>query len=231
MLKEKLLKRKKLIAASLLLLIILIAAVVRLSTQEEAEPYAVADGSTASPTLVSQIQQCSRLYTAEYKVHKIITHSDTMKLHGKAMGRDISLSLPGGKRKVAIPVDATLKAYIDFSSFGEENVIHDGEKIEIILPQPHVMLTSTTIDHAGVKQYVAALRSSFSDEELASYQKKGRDAIISDIPSLGILDTARRSAAQQLIPIITRMGYRMEDVTITFIDNDKEKGGLTWFLD
>lgn len=225
-------KRTKLIVASVLLLLILLASVLMLSMRWQAEPYSVvADDSAPSPSLVSQIQQCSRLYSAEYKVHKIITHSDTMKLRGRALGKDISLSLPGGKRKVAIPVDATLKAYIDFSTFGEENIIRNGNKIEIILPQPHVMLTSTSIDHASVRQYVAALRSNFTDEELATYQQKGRDAIIRDIPSLGILDTARRSAAQQLIPIISRLGYNMEDITITFIEKDKEKGGLTWFLD
>ena len=32
------------------------------------------------PMLILQIQKCARLYTAEYKVHKIITHSDQLKL-------------------------------------------------------------------------------------------------------------------------------------------------------
>ena len=34
------------------------------------------------PTMVMQIQKCTRLYTAEAHVHKIITHDDQFKLKG-----------------------------------------------------------------------------------------------------------------------------------------------------
>ena len=45
----------------------------------------------------------------------------------------------GSNRKVAIPMDATLKAYVDFSGFSAKNVNRQGDKIEIILPDPKVM--------------------------------------------------------------------------------------------
>lgn len=168
------------------------------------------------PTMVMQIQKCSKLYTTEVHVHKIITHDDQLKLNGSFMKKDFSINLPLGKRKIAIPMDATLKAYIDFSNFSEENVHKKGQKIEIILPDPRVTLTSTRINHEEIKQYVALTRSNFSDEELASYSQQGRDAIIHDINSLGIIDLARESAARTLIPMIEQMGYREEDITISF---------------
>ena len=65
------------------------------------------------PTLVMQIQKCSKLYTAECKMHKIVTHDDKVSLHGKFMETDYNIDLPVGSRKVAIPMDATIKAYID----------------------------------------------------------------------------------------------------------------------
>ena len=34
------------------------------------------------PLMITQIQRCSRLYTAEYRLHKIIHHADTKKLEG-----------------------------------------------------------------------------------------------------------------------------------------------------
>ena len=50
------------------------------------------DGGGASidtiPMMVQQIKECSRLYTAEYKVHKIITHSDTCLLYTSPSPRD-----------------------------------------------------------------------------------------------------------------------------------------------
>lgn len=168
------------------------------------------------PMMVMQIQKCSKLYTAEYKVHKIITHDDKMKLNGSFMKKDFSIHLPLGSRKIAIPMDATLKAYIDFADFNEDNVKRQGDKIEIILPDPHVTLTSTRINHDEIKQYVALTRSRFSDEELSSYERQGREAIIKDIPSMGMMDMARESAARTLIPMIEQMGFEESNITISF---------------
>ncbi len=168
------------------------------------------------PMMVMQIQKCSKLYTAEYKVHKIITHDDKMKLNGSFMKKDFSINLPLGSRKIAIPMDATLKAYIDFADFNEDNVKRQGDKIEIILPDPHVTLTSTRINHNEIKQYVALTRSRFSDEELSSYERQGREAIIKDIPSMGMMDMARESAARTLIPMIEQMGFEESNITISF---------------
>ncbi|EFA98392.1 hypothetical protein HMPREF9019_2168 [Hoylesella timonensis CRIS 5C-B1] len=166
--------------------------------------------------MVMQIQKCSKLYTAEYKVHKIITHDDKMKLNGSFMKKDFSINLPLGSRKIAIPMDATLKAYIDFADFNEDNVKRQGDKIEIILPDLHITLTSTRINHDEIKQYVALTRSRFSDEELSSYERQGREAIIKDIPSMGMMDMARESAARTLIPMIEQMGFEESNITISF---------------
>ena len=193
------------------------------------------DGGGASidtiPMMVQQIKECSRLYTAEYKVHKIITHSDTSKISATVLGQKLNLNLPGGRRKVAIPIDAVLKAYIDFSNFSEDNVRSEGGKIYIDLPNPHVIITSSKIDHEGIKKYVSIIRSDFSDEELALYEKQGRQDIINDIPNLGILNTARRSAASQLLPLISMLGIPQENIVITFVEPSEEKGGLTWKMD
>ena len=168
------------------------------------------------PTMVMQIQKCSRLYTTEYQMHRIITHSDTKQLTGSIMSRKFTIDLPVGQRQVAIPVNATLKAYVDFSNFSEDNIRRSGDKIEIILPDPQIVLTSTKVDHKEVKQYVALLRSNFTDAELTRYQREGRDSIISDIPRLGIVEGARQSSARTIIPIIEQLGYKKENITVTF---------------
>ena len=183
------------------------------------------------PMMVQQIKECSRLYTAEYKVHKIVTHSDTSQVSASILGQKVSVQLPGGRRKVAIPIDATLKAYIDFSEFSDEDVRSEGGKVYINLPNPHVVMTSSKIDHDGIKKYVSIIRSDFSDEELALYEKQGRENIISDIPNLGILSTARRSAATQLLPLISMLGIKQENIVISFVEPSEEKGGLTWIMD
>lgn len=168
------------------------------------------------PTLVMQAQRQSRLYTTEYHIHKVITHDDQLALKGKLLGHDYNMALPLGKRKIAIPVDATVKAYIDFADFSERNVRRDTSHIEITLPDPHIVLSATRVNHDDIKEYVALMRRNFSDAELASYEQQGRRAIIADIASTDILESARVGAANVLVPMLQQLGYRPENITITF---------------
>ena len=168
------------------------------------------------PVLVTQIQKCNRLYTAEAHVHKIITHDDQLNLKGSIFKKSFNIHVPGSNRKAAIPMDATVKAYIDFQGFSEKNVNRKGDKIEIILPDPKMTLTSSKIDHNGVKQYVSLTRSNFSDAELAQLEQQGRASIIRDIPNLDLTEQAQLSAANTLIPMLKDMGFKEENIKISF---------------
>lgn len=171
------------------------------------------------PQMVMQIQQCSRLYTTEVKVHKIVTHDDVVRLKGNLMNKQFNIPLPLGDRKIAIPMDATLKAYIDFSEFDERSIERDGDKITILLPDPQVVLTSSKINQKEIKEYVGIVRAHFSDSEMSNYEQQGRMAIINSIPEMHIVETAQANAARVLVPIIVQMGYREEDITIAFRKN------------
>ena len=168
------------------------------------------------PMLVTQVQQCSRLYTTEYHIHKIITHDDKTKLSGSFMKQNFSVTLPLGDRRIAIPMDATLKAYIDLSGFSDKNIQRQGKELLITLPDPKIVLTSTKINHKEVKEYVALTRHNFTDAELTSYEAQGRKQIIASIPQMGIIEQAQESAARQLVPIFTAMGYKESDITVSF---------------
>ena len=171
------------------------------------------------PMLVMQIQKCARLYTTEYHIHKIVTHDDVLKLKGNLLSKDIDVTLPLGERKIAIPMDATLKAYIDFSDFSERNIERHGDKITIVLPDPQVVLTSSKINQHESREYVGLVRSQFTDKELSSYEQQGRQAILNSVPRLGIKQQAQANAARVLVPMLTEMGYREENVTIAFRRN------------
>lgn len=168
------------------------------------------------PTLVQQVRKCSRLYTTEYRIHKIVTHDDVLRLKGQLLRQDFDIPLPLGERKIAIPMDATIKAYIDFSNFSEQNVERDGDRITILLPDPQVVLTSSKINRDEIREYVGLTRSHFSDKELTGYEQQGREAILKSIPGLGIEETARENAARVLVPLLTDMGYDERNVTIAF---------------
>ena len=204
------------------------------SGEQEEQSATAYQGIDTVPMLIMQIQKCSRLYTTEYHIHKIITHDDVVKLQGSLLKQSIDISLPLGERKVAIPMDATLKAYIDFGNFSEKNIERNGQKIVIVLPDPKVEMTSSKIDQHQIRSYVGLVRAGFSDAEMTRYEQQGREAIIQSIPRLGITETARENAAQALVPLLQKMGYREEDITIAFrkefrpydiLDIVKMKGG------
>lgn len=175
-----------------------------------------ASSDDAFHSFIMQVQQCSRIYTTEIKIHKIVTHDDVIRLKGTVLAQDFNIKMPLGDRKIAIPMDATLKAYVDMSGFSEKNVERDGQKIIITLPDPQVTLTSSKIDQKGIKEYIGLVRSHFTDAEMSDYEQQGRAAIISSIPQLGIIPTAQENAARVLVPLITQMGYQEQNIVIQF---------------
>ena len=181
-------------------------------TMPEEQPVAI----DTIPMLVMQIQKCARLYTTEYHIHKIVTHDDVLKLKGNLLSKDIDVTLPLGERKIAIPMDATLKAYIDFSQFSEKNIERSGDKITILLPEPKVVMTSSKINQKEIREYVALSRAHFSDAEMTNYEQQGRAAIIQSIPQLGIFEIARENSARILVPMLTELGYQEENITIAY---------------
>ena len=184
--------------------------------REEQQPAADYQSIDTLPMLIMQIQKCSRLYTTEFHIHKIVTHDDVVKLQGSLLKQSINIRLPLGDRKVAIPMDATLKGYIDFSDFSEKNVERNGRKITIVLPDPKVELTSSKINQEEIRTFVGLVRAGFSDAEMTSYEQQGREAIIQSIPRLGITERARESAARTLVPLIEQLGFEEQDITIAF---------------
>lgn len=175
------------------------------------------------PMMVMQIQKCSRLYTAEYKIHKVVTYDDVKRLKGSVLSHDFDFKLPLGDRKIAIPMDAKMKAYIDFSQFSERNVRRDGQRVIITLPDPKVVLTSSKIDQRNIREYVDLTRSHFSDAEMANFEQQGRAAIIASIPRMGILETARDGAARVIVPMIAQMGYDERNIVVEFSHTFGEK--------
>lgn len=207
--------KKHLLSLSIVWMILALSVSCGNETPQEPEDIA----TDTMPSLVMQIQKTSRLYTTEYHIHKIVTHDDVVRLKGNLLNQKFDIPLPLGERKIAIPIDATLKAYIDFSDFSEKNVERDGEHITILLPDPKVVLTSSKINQKDVREYVGLTRSQFTDKELSSYEQQGRQSVLNNIPAMDILPTAQANAARVLVPMLTQMGYKEENITIAFRKN------------
>ena len=162
--------------------------------------------------LIFRIQNCSRLYTTEYKIHKIITHEDqkVLKMGGFKIG------IPLTDRHIAIPMDATLKAYVDLGTFSEKSIKTDGEHILITLPDPHVEVTSTMVDHDNTLTHNSFISSNYTAKEQEQLPRKGLKSITENILETDILENAKLSATRTIVPMLTHMGYKEENIRITF---------------
>lgn len=175
--------------------------------------------SVARPSteaLVLGVSRQARLYTSEFEVHKIVTHSDEPRIQGKVLGVPINIKAKPGDRKIAIPIDVTLKGYVDFSRFSARNVVRTDSSLIIILPDPRIIATATKIDNRGTRQYIDPLRSRYDDAEITAYARQGADSILSHVGRLGLVEQTRRSATARLVPLLRRMGYEDEAVIVRF---------------
>ena len=168
--------------------------------------------------LLTTIHECSKLYTVEYDIHKVVLHEDTLKVNGKFLQHDFSIDVPQSTRHIAIPMDPTIKAYIDMSTIGEQQIVRRDSQIVVLLPTPQAVLTSSQINHSEVKQYVALFGKKFSDAELSSYEKQGREAIVEDMPQQQIKADAMQAAVRLLVPMLERMGYAEKNIRIVYRD-------------
>lgn len=166
--------------------------------------------------VLRQARQCARLYTNAYEIHKIITLSDDARLKGKILIFPIDMKLPTGERKIAMPIDVSMRASIDLSKLTETDVKRDAGGVRIILPDPEITVTASKIDNKSVVQYVGPLRNSFSDEELVNMARQGRDSIVSHLDKAKIVEESRLSAANTLLPMLHKLGFSAENTSIEF---------------
>lgn len=217
-----------------ILFIIMIAMLTSCTKQEVGQPEDEKVDERVS--IATEISRQSRLYTSEYVVHKIVTHNDLKQLRGSFLGMQFKQELPLGERKIAIPIDVVLQAYIDLSQIREEDIeiIQNstfkvqkgkddtpplegkGEVLHITLPDPRIVITSSKVDNEGIRTHVSWLRSDFRDEELTDFAQQGVASVLRTVPRMGIIESARQNAASLLIPLLTDMGYTQERIVVTF---------------
>lgn len=95
-----------LLLAMAILALVLVMCNSRLEHTDASQPVSTVQGVDTVPMLITQVQKCAKLYTAEYHVHKIVTHDDVVRLKGTLLKRGFDIKMPVGDRKIAIPIDA-----------------------------------------------------------------------------------------------------------------------------
>lgn len=205
----------------LLLLSLLIGVSLSTGCSRSEEPAEASTDSTAEKVdskrlLVMTVRGCSRLYLTEMHIRKLVTFTDEPSVKGTVLGMPVDVPTRWGKRRIAIPLDVTLKAYVDMAAFDETNVERTDSTLTLTLPDIRIMATASKIDNAGIRQYVDFARSYYTDAEITKFAQQGEQSILSHLSQYGLEQEAQRSAARQLLPLLQGLGYKDGNVNVRF---------------
>lgn len=137
------------------------------------------------------------LYTAEATAKVFVESSDSPE----------SIRRYFGERVIIIPVEANVKAGINLHEI--EDIKISGKTLYITLPEPIIEIESTRIDHSGITSSVTGIRDSFSEAEITSLSKAGREKIEEKLPELGLIEPAIIQAEQTIRGIASQLGLEV----------------------
>lgn len=150
----------------------------------------------------------SELALSEYEISKIVRHNDT------------TIWQIFGDRKLLISCKVILKAGIDLNKLDFKSwVINESNKtITIKLPNPEILSYNFPPEDINVAyEEVGILRSNFTESERLKILQIAENNLNAEIPSLGILDEAKKNAHNFFVPLFRSIGF--EQVYITFESN------------
>ena len=153
---------------------------------------------------VEAISAMKQLSLVEYRVRKIVKANDE--------GAWYKI----GDRKILLSCTAYLKAGIDLSSFGPDDVVFDRTEGSVSVRIPHATLLSLDIPASEIREeydHVTMLRSSFTVEERNALLRQGEKQIRDSVPSLGILEKAEENAVRFFESVFMKMGFSTVDVS------------------
>ncbi len=147
-------------------------------------------------TEVLALKEMSELATVEYIVTKIVRAEDN-KTWFKV-----------GDRKILMSCEASIKAGIDFSQIGEEDVTIDGKSIMMVLPKAHLISMNIKPEDVRV-EYIETgfFRDEFSTAERDALLVQGEKQIRSSVESLGVLGAAEANASLFISNYLKTLGF------------------------
>lgn len=205
-----------------LTLAVVVAAIIavvalRLAAERRAAAEREALTERRDSTLVAHIQQCSRLFTAEAVSRKTVEYESGRSLDVTLGGTKHTLSLPFSTTTATIPVSVKYKAYIDLSHLRRSDIRAEGDTaVTIILPDPVIMQTAVSVDHAAERHHEQWFAKGLTAAEYRALVTRAKDEAWRDLPDSAqraVCETARVSAAELLLPLTRAAGFRSATVT------------------
>ncbi len=159
-------------------------------------------------TQVFALREMSDLATVEYTLSKVVKANDN--------GTWFKM----GQRKIALSVQAYVKAGIDLGAINKEQVMINQNKI--VLQLPRARLITLNIPPEEIKEEVEStgfFRDGFTNSEKEELLSQAEQSIRKSVDSLGILKTAEDNAVFFIGNFLKRLGFT--EVELTFDDINK----------
>lgn len=166
------------------------------------------DDSPAKESEVFEVRSIGTLSTSEYTVGKII------KLDDKGDW------WKWGDRKILISCKAKIKAGVNLNKIKDSDILVDGKRIEIQLPEPEIISFEMDPDQIRTEMTdVNGFRSDFSQADKNKILQLGEKAIRKDLRQLSILSDAEANAIAFLKDFYKTLGF--EEIIIHGTEQDK----------
>jgi Protein of unknown function (DUF4230) len=163
--------------------------------------FACGDSEAQKEREIFEVREVGMLSTTEYTLSKIVKWNDEGEWY------------KWGDRRILFSVRARVKAGVDLSKIGKDDIKDEGTKITIQLPKAQIV--SFDMDPDDIKtelEDVNGFRAGFSQKDKNAVLKKGEESIRKDLELLNILKDAQRNAEVFLVDFYKNQGF--EEVII-----------------
>ncbi|WKN33294.1 DUF4230 domain-containing protein [Porifericola rhodea] len=162
--------------------------------------------------VVGKIQQASDLASTEFTIDKIVHGTKTRKL---------SWFIKLSEARFLAYSQAKIKAGIDLSQIGEEDIRIEGRKISLSLPPVKVVNfsypPSSFIEDSLISD-TRALLSKINIEDQEEFFRQAELDIRSNLKYMGIVEATQQHTRDLLAHLLQSLGY--EEIYITFASNE-----------
>ena len=153
---------------------------------------------------IQGIKDMTELGTVEYTIRKIFKADD-------------AVWYKYGDRKILFTSTSYLKAGINLGEFSPTDVTFDRKNKTVNVTLPKASLLSFNMPEENIElvySHVSGFRQDFDIKEREILKKQAEEAILEDIPNLGILQDAEQNAEGFFTAMFNRFGY--ETITVNF---------------
>ncbi|KAB7707520.1 DUF4230 domain-containing protein [Bacillus aerolatus] len=163
-------------------------------------------GQKESAAFVEQIKDLNSLATAEAYTKAVIEQEDN-----KIFGQNISVNVPGTKRKILLIIPGKVLAGVDLSKVTKADVKVDEENktVEINIPKAEILQEPALLTNE-VKAFSieGIFREKVDWKEGYALADEAKQQIEKEAVEQGLLQTAEKNAVQSLEQFFQHIGYK-----------------------